>query len=237
MPLSGWMKDLQDVSQAVPSDYRARAALTKRLRTRARILDALLNCYPGRNPTDVTIVDDVITRAEISRATFYKHFDSLDQAISVLSAQLSEEMIGAYGEIYWPIEDAALRVATGVELFLCRSIIEPGWGAFVSHLDRLSRDHALIRQMRIDLAAGATGGIFDIDDIDSITDLVIGAKSQAIKQIITKTLPVDYVINVTTDILAALGIKRAYGRDVAKSALSTLERDGPKVLTWWRPLR
>lgn len=219
------------------SDHRARAARTKRIRSRARILDALLDCYPGRDSAASTVVNDIIERTGISRATFYKHFRSLDQAMVELAAQLSDEMIAAYGEVYWPVRDPVLRVATGLELFLCRAIMEPRWGAFICHLDRLGRDHSLIKQMKADLMSGAEAGVFDTYDIDAAIDVVVGAKSQAIKQIVAKGLSFDYVINIATFTITALGIEKDRARAVSQEALASLERDGLQFLNWWQPLR
>src|SRR5690606_20562906 len=88
---------------AVEGDHRARVAGQKRERMRERLIDATmaayLGCEAGRHP----VVDDVIRLAGVSRGSFYKHFDAIDEVFAVIGRRMAQEMLASYGRLAAPL--------------------------------------------------------------------------------------------------------------------------------------
>ena len=66
-------------------NFRSRVAAEKRDRMRARLLAATMQVCGG---PDVVVVDDVVRAAKVSRGAFYRYFQSLDEAVAALVAEL-----------------------------------------------------------------------------------------------------------------------------------------------------
>ena len=78
-------------------DHRVRVAREKRERMKARILQSVLSVCSGVEASGPAVIDDVIRHAEVARGTFYKYYNSLDEAIAELGSVLADEMtVGIY---------------------------------------------------------------------------------------------------------------------------------------------
>ncbi|WP_070154953.1 TetR/AcrR family transcriptional regulator [Sphingobium phenoxybenzoativorans] len=216
-------------------DHRTRAARTKRTRTRAQILDAVLATYPGESLSSPAVVDDILNVAKLSRATFYKYFTSLEQAVEELGAQLADELTVSYALIYEDLVDPKLRAATGFQLFLSRAAIDRHWGSFVSHAQFLSRDAGTLRQIAMDLNAGIASGDFKISDLDTAIDLIMGAKAEAIRQLTRAPRSRRYIEHMATMILQSLCVSPADAETATRDASERLHLHAPARLTWWQP--
>jgi len=80
-------------SQPAPANHRVRVGRERRQKTRAHLLCAVLQVCSNESARSPAVIDDVAGYADVSRGTFYKYFDSLDQAIAELGNQLAEEMM------------------------------------------------------------------------------------------------------------------------------------------------
>ncbi|WP_189338522.1 TetR/AcrR family transcriptional regulator [Sphingobium sp. SCG-1] len=194
----------------------------------------MLVAYPGSDPSGA-VVDDVVREAKISRATFYKHFTSLEEAVQELTAQLSQEFALMRASIYSDLTDPKFRAATGFQLFLSRAVIDPDWATFITHGHRLSRSNALTSDMRKDLEAGFVSGDFSIPDLDIAVDLIIGTKVEAMHQLRRVTAPRAYIETMTSMFLRSLSIPPADADATATMVAERLKKEGPELLSWWRP--
>ncbi|WP_395396107.1 TetR/AcrR family transcriptional regulator (plasmid) [Novosphingobium sp. BL-8A] len=217
------------------SEPRRRAALTKRTRTRAQILEAVLAAYPGADPFAPVTVDDVLRVAGLSRATFYKYFTSLEEAVEQLGSRLADELADAYAAMYGDVVDPKVRAATGFQLFLTRAAMEPNWGSFVSHAHYLSRDEGLLRQIKSDLQAGIATGDFKIAELDVAVDFIVGVKTQAIRRLVQSSASQSYIQTITSMILRSLGLCAQVADTATLEAAYKLASAGPDRLSWWRP--
>ena len=73
-------------------DHRIRVARERRDRMRRRLMTAVMTSYQQRLELGPPGVDEVIKDADVSRATFYKYFNSVDEAIHFLGGELVDEM-------------------------------------------------------------------------------------------------------------------------------------------------
>ena len=228
--------ETKDISEQVPvEDHRVESARRKRIRMRAHLLTSVLSVYPGDDPTNPVVIDDVIRHADVARGTFYKYFDSLEQAVEQLGSDLADELTNSYADLYEAVHDPRIRVATGFQLFLSRAAIDRNWGSFVSHLTGLRRDTRLLGQVKADLEAGVATGDFEIPDMDAAIDLVIGATVEGIRRVMTRTGSRHYIENYGSLILRSLGLSRDNAESVSKDASARLHREGAERLPWWLP--
>jgi len=72
-------------------DPRSTASERKRFLMRNKLLDAAMRVYVRRDGP-IPVIDDVIREAKASRATFYNHFNSLDEVMAAIGEELSNQM-------------------------------------------------------------------------------------------------------------------------------------------------
>lgn len=217
-------------------DHRVRVARVKRERMRAHLLNAVKETYHGEREGKPVVIDDVIRHANVSRGTFYQYFNSLEDAVAECGSILTIEMTEAIFDMYNAVDDPVERVATGFQTFLMRSVMDPNWGAFLTHIGVLAGDNLMIHHIRDDISRGVDSGDFDVPSIDVAVDLLIGAKIEAIRRIIAGGGSVQYVRDMTALLLRGFGVSGSKAAKKIDVAFSNISDRGPKLLPWWRPV-
>ncbi len=216
-------------------DHRVRVAREKRERMKARILQSVLSVCSGAASSGPAVIDDVIRHAEVSRGTFYKYYNSLDEAVADLGSVLADEMtIGIY-PVYNVLENPPQRTATGFQFFLLRALIDPAWGAFISHIGRLSSDSLLLSHVTADLRLGIKTGDFRITSIEAAADLVVGAQTEAIRRTLGGGHGGAYVRAMAGMVLRSLGVAPAKADRFVIQAYDRLCAEAPGSISWWKP--
>ncbi|WP_206003237.1 TetR/AcrR family transcriptional regulator [Paraburkholderia polaris] len=163
-------------------DHRSKVAEKKRLIMRAKLLDAAMRVYAdhtGPGP----VIDDVIREAKVSRGTFYKYFDSLEQVLVSLGQELSNQMTSDILPVYDVLTEPWQRAAVGFRVFLVRALLDRKWAGFVTRVD-VWPHHTLVAQyMAADLEKGKSLGQFTFDLVDVATDFLMGASAHGIQAI------------------------------------------------------
>lgn len=217
-------------------NHRSRVGRERRERMRKHLLQSVTSVCSGRSVQGRAVIDDVIRHAEVSRGTFYKYFDSLEQAIAEVAYNLVEEMVDAI-PYYHALEDPVMRTATGFQTYLARAIIDQEWGGFVTHLDLLSGEHVrILEAIRGDMRKGVANGDYVLKSIDTAADLLMGAKIEAMRRIVSDGLGAQYMREMTELVLTALGIAPARAEVVVREAYDRLCDMSPGSLSWWKPL-
>ena len=222
---------------SLPENHRIRVGREKRERMRAHLLHSVLNACSGETSRDPAVIDDVIREAKVSRGTFYKYFESLDQAVSELGLQLALEMTEGILSIYDVLEDPVLRTATGFQMFLLRSVVDPRWGAFVAHIGLLSGNNLLVSKIKADISLGIKTGDYAVASVDVATDLLMGAKIEAIRRIIAGEHSLAYIQSVAGMVLRAFGVSASKADKSVTRAYNRLCREAPSKVSWWRPIK
>lgn len=202
---------------------------------RTQLLDAVMAVYPAGRDGAPAVIDDVIRHAHVSRGTFYKYFDSLDQAVVELGSTMATEMVTTIGEVYHTITEPAMRTATGFQSFLLRAKMDRGWGIFVAHIGLLTGDNPMVRQMLADIRLGIATGEYAVGSVELAGDLLLGAKVEAIRRIITGSADDDYIRGMTAMVLRSFGVAPARADKVVAAAYRHLEIEGPLQIPWWQP--
>lgn len=157
-------------------DHRAATAQKKREEMRARILDATIRVF-ATIQDDAPVIEDVVREAGISRGTFYKHFDSLDQALVATGGEAHARMMRDILPLYDFLKEPWQRVAVGFRLFMVRAWQDPKWAFFVTRLDTWRCDSQLGRSIAGDLRLGRAQGCFVVDDLTVATEFLMGASA------------------------------------------------------------
>lgn len=216
-------------------DHRVRVARQKRARMRSHLLRSVLRVCSGATAGGPAVIDDVVRHADVSRGTFYKYFDSLDQAIAELGLELADEMTAGIASVYDVLEDPVLRTATGFQLFLLRAVIEPEWGAFIAHIGLLGGENLFTTKIQADIRMGIATGDY-LAAVDVATDLLMGAKIEAIRRIIAGNRGGDYVRAMTAMVLRGFGVAPSRADNSTRRAFDRLAAEAPGKIAWWRPV-
>jgi AcrR family transcriptional regulator len=228
------LNQLQTAPLPERQDHRVRVARERRERMRRRLLESVLAVCSGENARAPAVIDDVVQHADVSRGTFYKYFDSIDQAIGELGFQLADEMTAGIAEIYDVLTDPMMRTATGFQLFLIRAYMDPDWGAFIARIGLLREEDLFTSKIRNDIALGIASGDYLVDDIVCASDMLMGAKAEAILRLISKEKSLDYIQSMARHILCAFGVSRAKAATVIERAFVRIVEEGPASLPWWQ---
>jgi AcrR family transcriptional regulator len=229
----------QPGSDGLAEDFRVRAARQKRERMRARLLEATLDVYEPWGRGRAAVIDDVVRRADVSRGTFYKYFETLEEAVAELGRQLAEETLGNYRDLFSQESDPATRTAGGPVLTLARAAMEPRWGLFTASIDfieQFSHLDSLYAIVADPLEDARRQGIVRFDSMDAAMDMVVGTTTQAIKRLAHgQQRNRQYILDIAALCLTGLGTSRDQSAAAAERAWSRLSARG-STLPWWQEL-
>ena len=217
-------------------DHRVRVARQKRERMRAHLLKSVMAVFHGEREGGAAVIDDVVRHADVARGTFYQYFPSLEDAVAECGSELAIEMTQGIYAIYDVLEEPVMRVSTGFQTFLLRSLIDHQWGAFLSHIGLLAGDNLMIRHITQDIARGIETGDFFMPSPEIGVDLLVGAKIEAMRRIISGRGDLGYVKAMTAMVLHAFGVTPSKAEKQVEKAFANLQEHGPAVLSWWRPI-
>lgn len=222
------------MTTSVTVDHRVRVAKVRRERMVARLLKAVMECYASHLQSGPPTVDEVLARAEVSRATFYKYFNSVDEAIEQRASELVDEMIeGLKGLVRLEMKPV-LQFTISVHLFLIRSVLDPTWGAFVARSDLLRPDGVLFTGMTMHLTAALSKHELAFPNTDAGRILAIGTMREAIRSIAQTAEPSrEFVEEITTLILIGLGLERQIACSLVMDATILIRGAAPDRLVWW----
>lgn len=224
------------LAQAPVEDHRVRVGRQRSEKMRRHLLQSVLEVCSGRTVGGAPVIDDIIRHADVARGTFYKHFDSLEQAMTELAVQLGEEMAQGILSVYDVLGDPVMRTATGFQMFLIRAMIEPQWGAFITHIGLLSGDNLLTRKITDDIRLGVETGDYDVPSVEVASDVLMGAKIEAIQRLIAGRGSKAYVQGIAAMVLRSLGVAPAKAEKSVARAWGRLHELAPGTITWWREI-
>ncbi|MAT50167.1 MAG: hypothetical protein CMK32_03160 [Porticoccaceae bacterium] len=220
-------------------DFRVRVAREKRQRMRARLLDAVLAVYEPRGKGRAAVIDDVIREADVSRGTFYKYFETLEDAVDELGRKLAEETLGTYRDIFTDESDLLVQVAGGTVLTLSRAAMEPRWGLFtasIDFIDQFAQRDSLFPIVASTLVKAREAKLLAFDSLDGASDLVVGTAAEAIRRLAHgQHQSRTYIVEMATLCLCGLAVSRDRAERASRDAWLHLAAQAEN-LPWWRQL-
>jgi AcrR family transcriptional regulator len=228
----------RDGDDGAISDFRTRVGAEKRERTRERLLSATFEAYAGSAPGTRPVIDDVIRVAGVSRGTFYKYFESLDEILPELGQRMAQEMVATYEQLFGAVADPAVRTAGGPLLTLSRAAMEPARVAFTSRVDLVQYlNHDALHGMEIKacLLQAREAGVLSFESLDAAIDFSVGAALEGTRRILhAPGLDPAYSHQLTVMILRGLGMAPTAADQAAAQAWQVLTSRSAE-LAWWRP--
>ncbi len=216
-------------------DHRVRVAQQRRERMSTRLLDAVQACYAEHLQSGPPTVDEVIGRAEVSRATFYKYFVSVDEAVDEQGKLLVLEMIESLRGMAGPKFPAFHLLTMSVYLFMLRGVLDPTWAAFISRGDLLKARGPLFDGLTRHLRDAKADGAIRFRDVDAARALSIGAMQESLKALVRdgkQSRP--YLEEVMEMILVGLGASPASAAEAVHDMTIYIRGAAPDRLSWWR---
>lgn len=224
---------------AVAADFRVRAAALKRDRMRARLIAATMDAYVDAGVGRPPVIDDVIRIAEVSRGTFYKYFDSLDEVLAEIGRQVAGEMLSSFERLFAGVDDGAVRSAAGPLMAMARAAMEPRHGAFIARVDFIeylgSEDPRSLIVRRC-LADGREQGRLKFESLDAAVDLVIGVSVEGARRVLkSRVLDGAYIRESATLVMLGLGLSRRQAAQAVAASWQHLQKNAAE-LHWWKPV-
>jgi AcrR family transcriptional regulator len=206
-------------------DFRTRVAAEKRERMRTRLIESALQVFNAKG-VDATVIEDLITHAQVSRGTFYNHFRTTEDAMAAVLQELGNELLVLVDAAIIDRPDPAERLACGVRMVLQSARHFPQAGLFISRVGvarSLGKMPTLGYLMR-DLLEATQAGRFTLTDPMLGMDLVVGTASAALHSLSLRTdMAQDYPQEITFHILLGLGMTRAAARKLVDKPIQGVQ--------------
>ena len=225
---------LKHVPASTDGDWRVRVGRERREKMRERLLNAVLTCYANTKQHEAPSIEDVIAEAEVSRATFYLHFLSLEEAVNALGQEIAEETVRNMASLLTMSETPLQHLATGIQLYLLRSVTDAKWAAFGSRTDFLSRDTNLRKAQQQHLLAARDAKALKFTDIEAATSLMNGAMLEAMRHLVmTEDRHRSFVEETTVMILCGLRADYEIAKKVVHERAIYIRGLAPDCVPWW----
>jgi AcrR family transcriptional regulator len=225
-----------DAKPAKVSGPRAASAARRRQNTRDKLLDATMQVCAERGRA--VIIEDVLRAADISRATFYSHFQSLHDAVATVGKRLADEASQEHCTMYADVSNPILRLAVGPQLILMRATLDPTWGATFVQSDEFFSNSAFVSAIRVDVAAAMRAGVIRRTDLDAAVDLHLGAQLMGARTLQSrKRGRATYIRAVALNLLLAFGTAESTALEAIEWTAKDISERAPQFLPWWRELR
>lgn len=204
------------MSDETKGDHRPRVAAERRERMRARLTETALAVFAEKG-VGASVIQDVISVARVSQGTFYNYFRTNEDLLQAVAEGLSNELISAVERVVSGYQDPAVRIATGVRLYLYKARAFPLFARFVVQTGLLlanpnSRIHDYLPQH---LEAGFASARFYRIPMEVALDLVSGQALMAVARLDRGEANDDYPEHVVATLLRALGVSQQESEHIA----------------------
>ena len=218
-----------------PNDQRVRVGRERREKMQKRLLNAVMSSYAIHKSPFSFGIDDVVQEAGVSRATFYLYFESLQAAVDRLGQELVDEMNRDMESLIARNDDLLSRMATGVQVFLLRSVTDPVWGAFVSRTQYFATDGTLIELVTSDLQKARALNIVEFTDVEAAVSLFVGATMEAVRRLVSSDKRSRaYVEELAVMILRGIGVEPRKAANLSHDRAMYIRGLAPDCIPWWK---
>ena len=194
--------------------------------TEDRIRTAAVSLFTEKGATDVTI-SELASKAGVARGTLYRNFESTATLFDQLVAEFSDEMHQRITRTFIGIDDAAVRLATGVRLWVRYAHDNPMMGRFAVRfaLTEQSLRAVITGPPMRDVSTGIAAGRYPLEAsmVPSIASLVIGATVSAMWMVLEGHQTWREAGSSTAElILRSLGISAVEAQSISTTELPSL---------------
>ena len=205
-------------------DWRSATGQARRARTRARIIATAFELFGEEGGLPVRI-EDIATRAGITRMTFYNHFSGMGELREAVGFELTHDFLTAVTAAISTLDDPRERASAAIRFYLLRVIGDPSWGWSMLNLssggsffgtETYERAEQTVRE-------GIEGGLLAVSDSALGRDLVLGTALAAIASILKGQQAAERPEAVAAMILEGLGVAASEARAIAHRPLPALD--------------
>ena len=191
--------------------------LRKRQKTRERLLQAAKRVMAETGAEAATIAE-IAASADVSPGTFYNYFQTREEILDAVAANLVEEFRLVMDAIQRTVDDPAERIAIAIRLFLGRVREDRLWGWFMARYAPslpILRDQTreIIRERIV--ADGLRRKRFRLPSTRAVGDLIAGTSVTALRSILEGHAPLTIATEVAELVLRGLGVPLADAHRIA----------------------
>ena len=163
-------------------------------------------------------VEDIAAHAEVSKATFYKCFRSVEDLLNVSAKQVGQELLIPIHSFGLTISDSALRTATKTRIAIRMVTGIPLLGRLMLKTEWPFGDvqNKGYQDIQKDIAAGIAQGCFTEMPLVIGANLVVATLRIAVKDILNSTHTEEYEDQVIYTLLLSLGVDAKKADEISK---------------------
>ncbi|KJK14001.1 TetR family transcriptional regulator [Burkholderiaceae bacterium 16] len=190
---------------------------------RKRLIESAMIVFAQRG-IGASVIPDVIAAAGVSQGSFYNYFRTNDDLLAAVSDALSHDMVQMIESVVGNIEDPALRVATGIRLYLHLARSYPVVAQFLSGtgLSLVGKKSAVYEHLPSDIKEGLKRGTFDDASADVALDMVAGAGLIAVHRMAKGRTTRDYPERIVQAVLRSIGVPASSAAQLTSAPLPKL---------------
>lgn len=219
-------------------DFRVRVAREKRERMRLRLQEAAIEVYSCASLACTPVVEDVIKAAEVSRGTFYKYYESLEELLIDIGRQVAEDTLTTYRSLFAVTGRSEVNLLAGPLLSMVHAGMDPARASITARMDFIEFFSSDVNMKKI--LAGAlikanSEGVIRYESIDSATDFVVGVTLEAMRRMVTQQgVRASYVKSMARMIAAGLNMSPIKADTAIDTNWNAILSNSDK-LPWWNP--
>lgn len=212
-------------------NHRTRVGMERRQKMRMRLIESAFVVF-AKKGVDVSVIDDVIAEAGVSRGTFYNYFRTNSELMAAVGETLSNEIISLIEETVGDLENPVEILATGLRLFLRTAQSYPNYASFVwrAGFNIDAAGHLIYTYLPRHIARSMERGSFQVADVSTALELIIGVMLAAIFSISTRSPTQDYPERMVQHALMALGVSQAEATRLASLPLPSISLSPQSML-------
>lgn len=203
----------------LPADRGGR----RRLRTRARLIDAARRVF-ARRGVDLAAIAEITNEADVAVGSFYNHFRSKEALLQAVVLEVVEELGRQLDPVLATIADPAETIATGVRHVVRRARADSvfGWFLVRASLYMPTLVVGLAPPLLRDVRRGVESGRFASRNETVSVMAIGGAVLAVIHATMTTPFQPDTEICLVEHVLQLLGIAPEEAREIAERPLPAL---------------
>ena len=197
----------------------------RKLETRQALLDATHSLLASRN-LDTLSVDEIATRADVAKGTFYNYFADKEALARELAARVRLRMEDEIARVNAGVEDPVSRVARALCCVMRFGLREPRQAAAMMRLFPHATDPSapLNAGVRGDIAAGLSRRRIVAPSEDTAIAAIVGVIVAGLNRVtdLTPARAPTFARNLGTILLRGLGLDRSEAARIMKAAVETI---------------
>ncbi len=199
-------------------------------RTRAALIAAGRRLFCER-PVDAVAIDDIVQAAEVSKGSFYNHFEDRDALVRAVTGDVRARVEAAVARANADVEDPAHRMARAVCVYLRYALDDPERAGVLVRIysGHVSLSTPLNQGLVKDVSQGIAAGRFQVPTTESAVLLVMGVAQLSLIRIVQEpiqSVAVSLAQQMCALLLRGLGVPSPEGDAIAAQAADEIVRSG-----------